>query len=101
MESPPLLRVIGPTPVDLPAGAFTLIAPANPRRVSLIVTPVGAIASYKLWFSPAVADIGITPYSGQLHTMIHRSLFPVLVGFDWFAYSAAPLTIYVVDTVEN
>lgn len=97
----PITRVIGPYSIDNPGGVSVLLASPNPLRIGLLVVPVGAVASFKMYPFADPTDVGISPYSGQTHVYLHRSMYPGLIGFEWYAYTAAPLTFWMLDILDT
>lgn len=86
--------------VTMPAGSPTVILPANPRRISAIVsmgtTGLGRIG---VSGSPPTATAGIQLSDAERHIVLSLLDVGVLITKEWSGWSDAGDTWYVVETL--
>lgn len=94
------LFAMPPRTVSLGAAAWTLVAAPNPMRFTLTVVRTDPTLSVLM--SPI--DYGtpgfLTTFESDTPTQIHASVWPLLIGGSWYAYSSGGQDVKIIEVIR-
>jgi hypothetical protein len=83
-------------PLNASFGAIQ-VADNNPDRVYLIVSIIPATKELRLWPQKLTELNGIGAADGTGTVLLHRNTLGDLIGGEWYAFTASPATIRVIE----
>lgn len=90
-----------PQVVTLAAGQWTLIASAEPQRMTLTVIPDQW--ERDVLVSPVNYGAGVGPARvvPSLPIQVHAAVWPLLIGGAWWAFSATGGEVVIIETIRR
>lgn len=90
-----------PRVVTLAAGSWTLIASAEPQRLTLTLIPNDW--SRDVLVSPINYGAGISPAKvvPSVPIQLHAAVYPLLIGGRWWGYSPAGQDVTIIETLRR